>query len=457
LSDESRSGSSPASPGTLPAWQRSGTLYVIGIDGMAPHVVAAMGRRELPNLHRLADEGCHGPLKTIWPTNSSLLWTTIATGRHHRDHGIDDFWYYRLGRRKLGQTTVRKGPRWRKLLLRVLGRLGLAPMQSFDGRDLRVNTFWEIVALTGARVGVVNWWHTWPAVPLSDFVVSDRLAYWREVTDIAHTPAARRLVSPPELLDAVRELLIAPQNVTLPEMAQYVRLPDDELEEFMTADFEMNELRGELRFLISADRSCSNILHHCLDEFPGAQVVAAYLRAPDIAQHCAFRFSRWADRSHATARERERLGQAVPQAYRLADELLGRVLERMAPADSILVLSDHGVTYIDERRGYGHRYGEPPGVLYARGKEFRRGQEISGASIYDVTPTVLRVCGLPAERAMQGRSLEELLTKEFRRDHPPPRPVESYGPRRPPDDDATQPSQVTRDIKKHLQGLGYLD
>ena len=148
-----------------PRWQRDGTLYVIGVDGMSLDVVEALGPDQLPRFAQLAAEGCHGRLRTISPTNSSLLWTTIATGRHHEDHGIDDFWYYRLGKRRLPYTAVRKGPRWRKKLIRALSKVGLTPLCFFDSRDVRTKTFWDIVAEGGGRVGVVNWWHTWPARP----------------------------------------------------------------------------------------------------------------------------------------------------------------------------------------------------------------------------------------------------------------------------------------------------
>jgi hypothetical protein len=424
---------------------------------MALDVIKPMGPGELPNLGRLALEGCSGPLETLWPTNSSLLWTTIATGRHHRDHGIDDFWYYRRGRRKLGQTAVRKGARWKKKIIRALNALGLVPLRFFDSRDVRAKTFWDIVAEAGGRVGVVNWWHTWPVAPTNGFVVSDRLVYWRDAIDKGRAPAQTRLVFPEELFDPVRKLILAPDDVTAAEMRGYVKVQDDEMREFVEADFAMNKLRGELRFFISADRSCSRILERCLDEYRDLQVAAVYLRGPDIAQHCAFQFTPWARESKASDEDRERFGGAVPAAYRLADELLGKVLDRMGPEDSILVLSDHGVAYIDERRGYGHRYGEPPGVLYAWGREFEHGLEIRGASVYDVTPTVLRLCGLPTDRGMQGRALEELLTEEFRREHPPLEPIPDYGPRCPAGGDVTEPPQVTKDIEKHLRGLGYFD
>ena len=72
-------------------------------------------------------------------------------------------------------------------------------------------------------------------------------------------------------------------------------------------------------------------------------------------------------------------------------------------------------------------------------------------------PTVLRLCGLPPDRGMTGRSLEEILTPEFREEHPPLPPIESYGPRQPMEGPTVELPQIARDIEKHLRGLGYFD
>jgi len=441
-----------------PAWNRRGTLYVIGIDGMTLDVITPLAERgELPNLTRIAAEGAHGRLKTASPANSSMLWTTIATGRHHKDHGIDHFRYYSLLGKKVSHFALKRGRKGAKQFLRFLKALGLMRTRFFDGSDVCAKTFWEIVSEAGGRVGVVNWWHTWPAEPVNGFIITDRLLYWRDLSERGVAPAHSRLTYPEELLDRVQGLIVHPRQISADDILRFVNLQDEELEEFMSAAFKMNELRGELRFLISSDRSCWQLFDYCLDAFPHLQVAAAYFRAPDVAQHCAFRYTPWARACDATESEREKFGNVVPQAYREADGLLGRLMDRMGPQDTILVLSDHGFHFVDERRGYCHRYGEPPGVIYARGPEIRAGVEIRGASVYDVAPTVLRLCGFPAARQMPGRCLEEILTAQFRRECPPPQQIDTYGPRRPRHDTAMQPDEVTKNIEEHLRALGYLD
>ena len=441
------------------AWEREGTLYLMGVDGLTLDIIGPMvAQGELPHLARLAREGCWGPLRTARPTNSSSLWTSIATGRRPRDHGIDGFQYFRLLGMTLSRTSLRRMRKFGlKYLREALKRLRLLTAHNFDARHVRVPRFWEIVSEAGGRVGVVNWWHTWPVEPVNGFIVSSRLVHWRSVAAVHRALREERLTYPEELLEEVRELLVVPDQLTEDDVRPFVNLPEDELRQLVRSPFRHHDPRAELRFLISADRSCWRVLEYCLGAFADLELVAAYFRAPDIASHCAFQYVPWVQVPGVDEEDRRRYAGLVPQVYRRVDEMVGEVLARMRPEDTLLVCSDHGFAY-DARLGdCGHRRGTPPGVLYACGREFQRGRRIESASIHDVAPTVLRLCGLPAARDWAGRCLEELLSEEFRRAHPPLEPIKTYGPRRPRHDMPKGAPETEKDIEDHLRALGYLD
>ncbi len=433
-------------------------MFVIGIDGLAPPVLDAMIERgELPVFSRLKARGCYGPLGTISPTNSSLLWTTIATGRHHRAHGVDHFRFYRLFGRRYSHFDLRKGPWLTKRLLRLARMLGLLRTELFDNRHVRQMPFWEVAHHAGLRAGVINWWHTWPAPPTDGFIVSDRLLYWRDLGDGDSSRHRSRLTYPEDLAEELQPLRCRPGHVGVEDLRRYVRLPDRELRRFMETEYRANSLRGELRFLVAADRSCERFLTHCLDTCEGVDVVAAYFRSPDLAQHCAFRYSPWAQKRHSTPEEREQFGNVVGETYRDMDRMLGRLMERMEPADGVIVVSDHGFTFVDEKRGYCHRYGEPPGVIFAWGPQFRQGVPVDAADVYDVAPTVMRLLGLPASEQLEGRCLEQILAPRFMNQHPAPAPIPGYGPRRTSPPRIQTAPRAEKDILEHLRGLGYLE
>jgi predicted AlkP superfamily phosphohydrolase/phosphomutase len=65
---------------------------VIGLDGLEPAVVEAMLERgELPNLARIRQSGGYSRLKTTYPAQTPVAWSTFATGTNPGGHGIFDF------------------------------------------------------------------------------------------------------------------------------------------------------------------------------------------------------------------------------------------------------------------------------------------------------------------------------------------------------------------------------
>lgn len=448
---------SPAPP-VQPAWTRRGTVYVMGVDGLSPSVVEPMMREgELPNLARLAAEGAWGPLATVEPTNSSLLWTSIGTGCHHRDHGVDGFRYYTLFGRLMTRSTLRKLKKYGlKLAVKRFESWGWLASHLIDGRHVRRKTFWQILSDAGQRVGVVNWWHTWPASPVNGFIVSDRLFHWRMEATIGRGLPEGHLASPDDLLDEVRTVMTGPDEVTAEDARRFVSLRDDEVAGFLGGDFTRHELRSELRYFIALDATCWRVFEHCIERFPDLSLAVVYFRGTDIAQHAAFQYVPWMQDVAVPEEDRRRYGQAVLETYRVADAHVGKVLARMRPEDALIVLSDHGFGFQSKRGTYGHARGRPPGVLFLYGREFAAGRRIDGADIYDFAPTLLRICGFPPARDMQGSAIEEALTAEFRRANPPQKPIGTYGA--PGRGAAPKPSdELDKRIQDHLRGLGYFE
>src|SRR5262249_53879880 len=121
-------------------------VYIIGIDGASWNLMREpLAQGKLPNLQRLIQTGAHGPLKSLVPTKSPILWTSMATGKTQIKHGIGDF-----VAQKDGKTIP------------------------VSGNQRITKAFWNILSDYGLRVGVVNWWVTWPPEKINGFMVSDR-------------------------------------------------------------------------------------------------------------------------------------------------------------------------------------------------------------------------------------------------------------------------------------------
>jgi predicted AlkP superfamily phosphohydrolase/phosphomutase len=67
-------------------------VIVIGLDGLEPTIVEAMlDRGELPNLAHIRQSGSYSRLKTTYPAQTPVAWSSFATGTNPGGHGIFDF------------------------------------------------------------------------------------------------------------------------------------------------------------------------------------------------------------------------------------------------------------------------------------------------------------------------------------------------------------------------------
>ncbi|MFQ5494963.1 MAG: alkaline phosphatase family protein, partial [Phycisphaerae bacterium] len=67
-------------------------VVVLGLDGMEPALAERyMAEGKLPNLSRLAKEGCFTRLGTTLPPLSPVAWSTFLTGCNPGKHNIFDF------------------------------------------------------------------------------------------------------------------------------------------------------------------------------------------------------------------------------------------------------------------------------------------------------------------------------------------------------------------------------
>ncbi|MCP3957211.1 MAG: hypothetical protein GY719_05105 [bacterium] len=121
-------------------------VVVVGLDGMTLRVLSPMLRAgELPTFRRLTGEGAWGTYLTYGTASSPRVWTSMATGKRVRDHGIDDF-------------VKARGRGYRA-----------APMRS---SDRKARAIWNILGDSGHRVGVVNWLITYPPEEVDGYIVS---------------------------------------------------------------------------------------------------------------------------------------------------------------------------------------------------------------------------------------------------------------------------------------------
>jgi hypothetical protein len=261
-----------------------------------------------------------------------------------------------------------------------------------------VKAFWNVASEKGVRVGVVNWWATWPADPVNGYLVTDRA-----LLRLEKGGALDREVHPPSALEALRRL---PRPA-----ADRARLLD--------------------RFHWDAARALRGTSPPDLE--------ALYLPGLDIATMQQLGEAGAADLASLDARL-----AAVRDHYRFVDGLLGEAADSLAPGEMLMVIGDPG-------RRARRAEPEPEGLLLLAGAAVAPGDH-GVATERDLAPTVLHLLGIPVSRELPGQVLEAALAPEFRARHPV-RTVASYG-RRPP----ARPAESGFDaaVLEELRSLGYI-
>ena len=108
----------------------------------------------------------------------------------------------------------------------------------------------------------------------------------------------------------------------------------------------------------------------------------------------------------------------VSMAYQFHDQMLGTLLEKAGGDSTVILMSDHGfhpdhlrpasIPNIPAGPAIEHR---DFGILAMCGPGIRKGEALHGASVLDVTPTILRLYGLPVGEDMDGKVLSRAFVE----------------------------------------------
>jgi predicted AlkP superfamily phosphohydrolase/phosphomutase len=436
----------------LPPADPQARLLLIGIDGAAwDEMLPLMQRGELPNLAALAREGYSAHLTTMAPALSPVVWTTVATGKIPRKHGIRGF-------------------------LAVDPATGEGVPVTSNMR--RASALWTILGLAGVKVGAVGWWVTWPAEEVNGWMVSPYAApgqtTWKGTVyadgreDQTWPRGYLGEIAPEieagvdESRETFRRLFPVPEGMELPDYLQAF------LKDTLWVHVSDTIFRNVGEMILAQEKP---------------RFMAVYLGGVDVTGHRFWRFAHpdqgdW----EVTDRQREIFGPALADYYRWTDAAVGRLVSAAGVGTSVLVVSDHGMEaiagkdrpptdwnqYPHEISG-GHVAG-PPGILlfsgpgaannfdpdwWAGGESLPRLGGARHPAVVDIAPSVLHLFGLPAGRDMDGRVLTALFaaplaarSSQF---------IDSWDDLAPLPDPTPIASPRMEEVKDRLRGLGYIE
>ncbi len=148
---------------------QSKKLVVIGLDGTPYTFVQRMLREgRMPNLARIVQEAGFARMNSVYPTVSSVAWSSYMTGVNPARHGI-----YGFVERKPGSYDI------------------VLP----NGQMMKAKTLWEMLSEAGKRVIVINVPVTFPPRPVNGILIGGFLS-----------PNIDRAVYPPQKTELIKSL-----------------------------------------------------------------------------------------------------------------------------------------------------------------------------------------------------------------------------------------------------------
>jgi predicted AlkP superfamily phosphohydrolase/phosphomutase/tetratricopeptide (TPR) repeat protein len=333
----------------------------------------------MPALKKLMDSGVHGNIATLDPPFSPMLWTTVATGKTPEKHGILNF----------TEPDANNG--------------GIRPVLSTSRRS---RTLWNIFTHQGLKSNVVSWWPSHPAEPINGVMVSD--FYQKADGELGEPwPMRKGTVYPPEMAEELGGLRVHPQELTAAHVLPFI--PDAAKIE-QEEDKHMTSLLNILGHTASVHAAHTHLLENTEWDFQ-----AVYLDGIDHFCHAFMRFHPPMLPS-VPQKYFDLYKGVVAGGYKFHDMMLERTMKLIDDDTIVILMSDHGF-YNDHLRlqkmpsfnaapALEHR---PYGMICVAGPGIAKGKRVFGASLMDITPTILTMYGLPVAKDMDGKVLYDIF------------------------------------------------
>jgi len=351
-------------------------VLLIGWDAADWKIInPLMDAGHMPTLEKLVNGGVMGNLATLDPPLSPTLWTSISTGKRPYKHGIIGF---------TEPDPSGKGVRPAYITSR------------------KVKAIWNIFNQHGMKSHVIGWWPSHPAEPINGTMISN--LYQRASKPINEKwPMLDGTVNPPNMQEFYAKLRIHPAELTAAHIAPFVP-------EAGKVDQEKDK-RLQMLTKIIADCSTIHAAATYILENEEWDFLGVYYDAIDHFCHGFMKFH--PPQMPMVPDDLFNLYKdVVISGYKYHDMMLERLLQLAGDDVTVMLISDHGfhpdhlrpVNLPKEPAAPALEH-SPYGIVVLNGPGIKKDERIYGASILDVTPTILTLYGFPVGADMDGNVL----------------------------------------------------
>jgi Flp pilus assembly protein TadD len=254
--------------------------------------------------------------------------------------------------------------------------------------------------------------------------VSDRLCYHSFAYAGVPDDESGGLVYPESLMAIAAKHERRTEDVSYGEIRPFVNVSKGEYERSIKGAYDRDNPVNNMRLILATFETYRGVGLDLLKRYR-PRLFGIYFEAVDAASHVFMRYM--PPRMEGVSEEDyEKYKGAIEEIYRRQDRALGEFLREADENTVVIIVSDHGFktgktrprTPSEIDKGAAAAWHDLHGILLMAGKGVKNGEEIYGASVLDITPTILAVMGFPVGRDMDGRVLKEAFTDDCWRDNP---------------------------------------
>jgi predicted AlkP superfamily phosphohydrolase/phosphomutase/tetratricopeptide (TPR) repeat protein len=328
--------------------------------------------RQMPALAQLIQGGLRGNLATLQPVLSPMLWTSIATGKRADKHGICGF------TEPLPDAS------------------GIGPVRS---TSRKCKAIWNLLSQSGLKSNIIGWFATNPAEPINGVMVTDQF-FHPPLKGEAPGTVRSESVHPAKLAAPATSLRVTVESLTPEDLLPFIpRLAEIDLKK----DDRPLKLARRLARVASVQNLATALI-----QSESWNLMGVYYDAIDQFGH-EFMPYHPPRMEGVSERDFELYQEVMRGCYKFHDMMLHALLQYVDAETTVILISDHG--YESGRRRPALEQGKqdpegchrPFGVVCLKGPDLKKNDRLYGASILDVTPTILTMLGLPIGRDMDGR------------------------------------------------------
>lgn len=351
-------------------------LLLIGWDSADWKIInPLLDAGKMPALEKLINNGVIGNLATLDPPLSPVLWTSIATGKRADKHGVLGF--------------VEPDPE--------IG--GIRPV-NVTSRTCKA--IWNILHQNNMKSNVIAWWPSHPAEPINGIMVSN---YYQKI-DSKETGKwfmPEGTIHPAERRNEFFKLRVHFSELTGDIIHPFVpnlHLIDQE------TDIRVGNIARFVAQTASIHAAATRAMRTTDWDF-----TAVYFDAID---HLCHGFMKYAPPKVASISDTdfENYKNVVEGIYLFHDMMLERYMQLIDDDTIVMLISDHGfnsehmrlkeIPHCNTAPAFDH---SPFGIFCVSGPGIQKDERVYGASLLDITPTILTCLGLPVGEDMDGKVL----------------------------------------------------